>query len=193
LKEDNLLIKIWYIILLSGLIIEGSNFVHQPAQKMKITTKTIQKPTEVNFILAQSHFIKTVEDVYETLIEAVPGIKFGLAFCESSGPRKIRTTGTDEEMVKLAVKNAKAVGAGHSLFIFLKNAYPINILNRLKQVSEICHIYCATANPVEVIIAQSKQGSGIIGVIDGGSPLDVENEKDKKERKTFLRKIGYKL
>lgn len=160
---------------------------------MKIITKVIEKPADINFILAQSHFIKTVEDVHESLIEAVPGIKFGLAFCESSGPRKIRTTGTDKEMIKLAVKNAKEVGAGHSLFIFLKNAYPINILNRLKQVSEICHIYCATANPVEVIISQSKQGNGILGVIDGGSPLAVEDEKDKEERKTFLRKTGYKL
>jgi adenosine/AMP kinase len=160
---------------------------------MKITIKTIDKPAEVNFILAQSHFIKTIEDVYETLIEAVPGIKFGLAFCESSGQRKIRMEGTDEKMIKLAVKNAKAVGAGHSLFIFLKNAYPINILNRLKQVSEICHIYCATANPVEVIVAQTKQGNGILGVIDGGSPLGVEDKKDKEERKIFLRKIGYKL
>ena len=160
---------------------------------MKIKTITIQKPTKVNFILAQSHFIKTVEDVYETLVEAASGIKFGLAFCESSGPRKIRMEGTDEEMVKLAVNNAKAIGAGHSLFIFLKNAYPINVLNRLKHISEICHIYCATANRVEVIIAQSKQGSGILGVIDGGSPLGVEDKKEKEERKTFLRKIGYKV
>lgn len=159
---------------------------------MKIKTVTIQKPAEINFVLAQSHFIKTVEDVYETLVEAVPQIKFGLAFCESSGPRKIRTEGTDEEMVKLAVKNAKKVGAGHSLFIFLKNAYPVNILNRLKQISEICYIYCATANPVVVIIAQSKEGNGILGVIDGGSPLGIENKKDREERKTFLRKIGYK-
>ena len=160
---------------------------------MKIKVITIQKPAEVNFILAQSHFIKTVEDVYETLVEAASGIKFGLAFCESSGPQKIRTEGTDEEMVKLAVKNAKAVGAGHSLFIFLKNAYPINVLNRLKHISEICHIYCATANRVEVIIAQSKQGTGILGVIDGGSPLGIENKKERQERKTFLRKIGYKV
>jgi adenosine/AMP kinase len=160
---------------------------------MKIKAITIRKPAEVNFILVQSHFIKTVEDLYETLVEAVPGIKFGLAFCESSGPRKIRTEGTDEQMIKLAVKNAKTVGSGHSLFIFLKNAYPINVLNRLKHISEICHVYCATANPVEVIIAQSKQGNGILGVIDGGSPLGVEDKKDKEERKTFLRKIGYKL
>lgn len=160
---------------------------------MKILIEKIEKPAEINFILAQSHFIKTVEDVAETLIEAAPGIKFGLAFCESSGARKIRSEGTDEEMIKLAVKNAKKIGAGHSLFIFLKNAYPINILNRLKQVSEICRIFCATANPVEIIVAQTKQGRGILGIIDGESPLGVEDEKDKKERKEFLRKIGYKF
>lgn len=160
---------------------------------MKIKTITITKLPEVNFILAQSHFIKTVEDVYETLVEAVPGIKFGLAFCESSGPRKIRTEGTDEEMIKLAVENAKKVGCGHSLFIFLKNAYPINVLNRLKNISEIVNIYCATANPVEVIVAETKQGRGILGVVDGGCPAGVEDEKEKKERKEFLRKIGYKL
>ncbi|MDH7475954.1 MAG: adenosine-specific kinase [Microgenomates group bacterium] len=160
---------------------------------MKFKTISINKPAEVNFILAQGHFIKTVEDVYETLVEAVPGIKFGLAFCESSGPRKIRYQGTDEEMIKLAINNAKKIGCGHSLFIFFKNVFPINILNRLKNVSEIVNVYCATANPVEVIVAQTKQGRGILGVIDGGSPKAVEDEKDKKERKEFLRKIGYKL
>ncbi len=160
---------------------------------MKLLSVKIRKPAEVNFILAQSHFIKTVEDVYETLVEAVPGIKFGLAFCESSGPRKIRVAGTDNEMIKLSTENAKKVGTGHSLFIFLKNAFPINVLNQIKNISEIVNIYCATANPVEVIVAETKQGRGILGVIDGGSPLGVENEKDIKERKEFLRKIGYKL
>lgn len=160
---------------------------------MKITIISIDKPAEVNFILAQSHFIKTVEDVYETIVEAVPGIKFGIAFTESSGPRKIRTAGTDKEMIKLAAKNANKLGSGHSLFIFLKNAYPVNILNRIKQVSEIVNIFCATANPVEVVVAKTKQGNGILGVIDGNSPLGVEKEKDQAERKTFLRKIGYKL
>jgi len=160
---------------------------------MKIKAITIKKPPEINFILAQSHFIKTVEDVYETLVEASPGIKFGLAFCESSGQRKIRTAGTDKEMIELAIKNAKDVGTGHSLFIFLKNAYPINILNRLKMVSEICHIYCATANPTEVIVGKTKQGRAILGVVDGQSPLGIENENEKKERKEFLRKIGYKF
>lgn len=153
----------------------------------------IQKPEEVNFILAQSHFIKTVEDVHETLEEAVPGIKFGLAFCESSGDRKIRHSGTDQEMIDLAVENARAVAAGHSLLIFLKNAYPVNVLNRLKQVSEICHIFCASSNPVEVVMAKTEQGNAILGVVDGESPLGVENDQDKENRKSLLRKFGYKL
>jgi len=160
---------------------------------MKNQIISIKKPAEINFILAQSHFIKTVEDVYENLIEAVPGIKFGIAFCEASGPRMIRAEGTDEEMIKLAVENAKAVGAGHSLFIFLKNAFPINVLNRLKMISEIVHVFCATANPTEVIVVETKQGRGIMGVIDGGSPLGVEDKKSKQVRREFLRKIGYKL
>lgn len=159
---------------------------------MKLQNIPIEKPAEINFILAQSHFIKTVEDCYETLVEAVPGIKFGLAFCEASGERKIRVVGTDEEMKKLAVKNAKNVGAGHSLFIFLKNAFPINVLNRIKNISEVVNIFCATANPTEVIVAETKQGRGIMGVVDGGSSAGVENEKEEKERKDFLRKIGYK-
>ncbi len=159
---------------------------------MEIKIIPIEKPSEINFILAQSHFIKTVEDCYETLVEAVPGIKFGLAFCEASGPKKIRITGTDEEMKKLAMKNAQAVGAGHSLFIFLKNAFPINVLNRIKNLSEVVNIFCATANPTEVIVVETKQGRGIMGVVDGGSPAGVENEKEEKERKEFLRKIGYK-
>jgi len=160
---------------------------------MEIKNIAIKKPKEVNFILTQSHFIKTVEDVYETLVEAVAGIKFGLAFCEASGERKIRYEGTDEEMIKLAVENAKNVSAGHSLFIFLKNAYPVNVLNRLKNVSEITRIFCATANPVEVIVAETKQGRAILGIVDGQKPLAIENENDKKQRKDFLRKIGYKL
>src|SRR3989338_5363886 len=152
----------------------------------------VEKPAEINFILAQSHFIKTVEDCYETLVEAMPGIKFGLAFCEASGEKKIRKAGTDEEMIDLAVKNAQKVGAGHSLFIFLSNAFPINVLNRIKNLSEVTHIYCATANPTEVIVVETKQGRGIMGIIDGGSPVGVENKKEERERKGFLRKIGYK-
>lgn len=159
---------------------------------MEIKVVVIEKPTEINFILAQSHFIKTVEDCYETLVEAMPGIKFGLAFCEASGPKKIRKAGTDQEMINLAVKNAEKVGAGHSLFVFLKNAFPINVLNRIKNISEMVGIFCATANPTEVIIAETKQGRAILGIVDGGSPTGVENEKEEKERKEFLRKIGYK-
>jgi len=159
---------------------------------MEIKIIKIEKPAEINFILAQSHFIKTVEDTYETLVEAVPGIKFGLAFCEASGDKKIRVAGTDEEMKKLAIKNAQAIGAGHSLFIFLKNTFPINVLNKIKNLSEVVNIFCATANPTEIIVAETKQGRGIMGVIDGGSPTGVENKIDEKERKDFLRKIGYK-
>jgi len=160
---------------------------------MKLETVEIKKPAEVNFIIAQAHFIKTVEDVYETLVEAVPGIKFGLAFCEASGPRKIRTAGTDKEMINLAITNAKNVGCGHSLFIFLKNAFPINILNRIKNVSEVVNIFCATANPTEVIVARTKNGGAILGVVDGGSPTGVEEESEVKGRKDLLRKFGYKL
>lgn len=160
---------------------------------MKLEAVEIKKPEEVNFILAQSHFIKTVEDVYETLVEAVPGIQFGIAFCEASGPRQIRTEGTDKEMVRLAVDNAKWVGCGHSLLIFLKNAFPINVLNRIKNVSEVVRIFCATANPIEVIVARTKNGGAILGVVDGGSPKGVEKEKEKKGRKELLRKFGYKL
>jgi adenosine/AMP kinase len=160
---------------------------------MKFLNISIEKPAEINFILAQSHFIKTVEDCYETLVEAVPGIKFGLAFSEASGVKKIRFAGTDEEMINLAVKNAKKVAAGHSLFIFLKNAYPINVLNRIKNLSEVVNIFCATANKTEVIVAETRLGRAILGVVDGESPTGVENEKEEKERKEFLRKIGYKL
>ena len=159
---------------------------------MRLISIKIEKPAEINFILAQSHFIKTVEDCYETLVEAVPGIKFGLAFCEASGPKKIRKAGTDEEMINLAVKNAKEVGAGHTLFIFLKNVFPVNVLNRIKNLSEVTSIYCATANSTEIVIAETKQGRGIMGVIDGGSPAGIENKEEEQDRKDFLRKIGYK-
>ncbi len=159
---------------------------------MKITNIPIEKPVEINFILAQSHFIKTVEDAYEALVETVPGIKFGLAFCEASGPRKIRSAGTDPAMIDLAIKNAEKIGAGHSLFIFLANAFPVNVLNKIKNISEIAGIFCATANAVEVIVAETDLGRGIMGVIDGQSPLGVETGEETKDRKSFLRKIGYK-
>jgi len=160
---------------------------------MELKTVSIEKPEDMNFILGQSHFIKTVEDVHEALVQTVPGIKFGLAFCESSGPRLVRYTGTDEELIELAKKNALNIGAGHSFILFLGNAFPINILPVLRNVSEICRIFCATANPVEVIIAETEQGRGILGVVDGESPLGVEEDSDIRKRKEFLRNIGYKL
>lgn len=160
---------------------------------MELKTVTIGKPAEVNFILGQSHFIKTVEDIHEALVTAVPRIKFGLAFCESSGPALVRWSGTDTEMVELAKKNALALSAGHSFIIFLRDSYPVNVLNVVKNVPEVCNIYCATANPVEVIVAETAQGRGILGVIDGIKTKGVEGEKEIAERKEFLRKIGYKL
>jgi hypothetical protein len=153
----------------------------------------IEKPETANFILGQSHFIKTVEDIHEALVSAVPGIKFGVAFCEASGPCLVRWSGTDENCIELAKKNANAIGAGHSFIIFLDNAFPINVLNAVKNVPEVCRIYCATANPVEVLVVETKQGRGIIGVVDGSSPSGVEGEKEIQERKGLLRKFGYKL
>jgi hypothetical protein len=160
---------------------------------MKLQVIKVEKPEPINFIFGQSHFIKTVEDIHEALVTAVPGIKFGLAFCEASGPCLIRKSGTDKAMVKLAVDNAKKVGAGHSFFIFLQDCFPINVLNQIKSVPEVCHIFCATANMTEVIVAETKQGRAVLGVVDGGSPQGIETAKDEEERKEFLRKIGYKL
>lgn len=160
---------------------------------MQIISVKIKNPDGKNLIFGQAHFIKTVEDIHEALIGAVPGIKFGLAFCEASGPRLIRTSGTDETMVKLAQTNAKAVGCGHTFFIFLENAFPINILNAVKMVPEVVRIFAATANPMEVIVARTKQGGGVLGVVDGGSPTSVEKESDVAYRKELLRKFGYKL
>ena len=160
---------------------------------MHLITVPIEKPTDVNFILGQTHFIKSVEDLHEILVSSVPGIKFGLAFSEASGKCLVRFTGTDPEMIELAKKNALAIGAGHSFIVFLgEGFYPINVLNPIKMASEVCHIFCATANPVEVIVAESDQGRGILGVIDGSAPLGVEAEEDISWRKSFLRAIGYK-
>jgi len=153
----------------------------------------IKKPDEVNVILGQSHFIKTVEDLYEVLANSVPGIKFGLAFTESSGACKIRSEGNDPELKKLAEENALEIGAGHSFLVLIKQAYPINVLNALKAIPEVCTIYCASANPVEVIIVETDMGRGILGVIDGLKPKGIENSEDIAWRKEFLRKIGYKL
>lgn len=144
-------------------------------------------------IFGQSHFIKTVEDLHEALVNAVPGIEFGLAFSEASGPCLVRTSGTDDQMVKLAEENVLAIGAGHTFLVFLKNAYPVNVLNAIKQVPEVCRIFCAGANPVEVVVAETSQGRGVLGVVDGATAKGGEKEKDKKERREFLRKVGYKL
>lgn len=160
---------------------------------MEIKSVQIDKPAEANVIIGMSHFIKTVEDVHETLVCAVPNIKFGFAFCESSGPRLVRYSGTDAQLVELAKKNALAIGAGHSFVLLLGNAYPINVLRALREVMEIVNICCATANPVEVLVVETAQGRGIIGVVDGQSPLGVESEQDIGDRKEFLRRIGYKL
>lgn len=153
----------------------------------------IEKPEDMNFILGQSHFIKTVEDLHEALVGAVPGIKFGVAFCEASGPRLVRWSGNDETCIALAQKNAQAIGAGHSFIIFLGNVFPINVLHLVRNVPEVCRVFCATANPTQVIVAESEQGRGIVGVIDGGAPLGVEGEKEIAERKAMLRRFGYKL
>lgn len=161
---------------------------------MELAVVQIEKPEALNIILGQSHFIKTVEDLHETLVTAVPGIQFGLAFCESSGPALVRVSGTDDELVEIAKQNALALSAGHSFIICLgEGFYPINVLNAVKQVPEVCHIFCATANPVEVILAETEQGRGILGVVDGVKTKGVETEKDIKERKGLLRAIGYKL
>ena len=160
---------------------------------MDLTTVRIQKPEATNLIFGQSHFIKTVEDLHEALVGTMPGIEFGLAFCEASGPALVRSSGTSEDMEKLAVENAEAISAGHTFSIFLDNAFPINVLSAVKGVPEVCRIFCATANPVEVIIAETDQGRGVLGVIDGVKPLGVETEIDVLERKELLRKFGYKL
>jgi adenosine/AMP kinase len=163
------------------------------AEKMDLKAIKIKKPEDVNIILGQSHFIKTVEDLYEALINNVPGIKFGFAFCESSGACKIRSEGTDPELKSLAQENMLEIGAGHSFIILLRNAYPINVLNAVKLIPEVCNIYCASANPVQVIIAETAEGRGILGVIDGAKPKGIESDEDIAWRRGFLRKIGYKL
>ena len=161
---------------------------------MELSVVQIDKPEPINFILGQSHFIKTVEDIHELLVTSVPGIKFGLAFCESSGPALVRAGGTDDELVALAKQNALALSAGHSFILFLgEGFYPINVLNAIKMVPEVCRIFCATANPVEVIIAETAQGRGILGVVDGVKTKGIETEEDVAQRKDFLRMIGYKL
>jgi hypothetical protein len=160
---------------------------------MEFKTVKMEIPEGANIIIGQTHFIKTAEDLYEVMINSAPGIKFGLAFCEASGPCLIRAEGNDEELKSIAIKNARLLSAGHSFVILLKDAFPVNVLNDIKNCREVCGIFCATANLVEVVIAETEQGRGIIGVIDGFKPKGIEKEKDVKARKEFLRKIGYKL
>jgi adenosine/AMP kinase len=160
---------------------------------MELLTVPIDKPEEINFIFGQSHFIKTVEDLHEALVGTVPGIEFGLAFCEASGPALIRTSGTSPSMVALALDNARMIAAGHTFIIFLANAFPINVLNAVKAVPEVCRIFCATANPVEVILAETDQGRAVLGVVDGVSPKGVEGPADIAGRTELLRRFGYKL
>ena len=160
---------------------------------MELKIVKIDKPADMNFILGQSHFIKTVEDLYEAIVQTVPEIRFGVGFCESSGPALVRWTGNDPNLIRLAQENALTLSCGHAFVIFMEKAYPINILNAVKNVPEVCRIFCATANHVEVIVAETGQGRGILGVIDGARTKGVETGEDIKVRKEFLRKIGYKL
>ena len=160
---------------------------------LELKVVKVRKPEGVNFILGQSHFIKTVEDLYEALVNNVPGIKFGLAFVESSGACKVRSEGNDAELKKLAEENALEIGAGHSFIVFLKQAYPINVLNAIKAIPEVCTIHCASANPAEVIISETEMGRAILGVVDGLKPKGIESNEDIVWRKELLRKIGYKL
>jgi adenosine/AMP kinase len=160
---------------------------------MELKSVAIDKPEDMNLILGQSHFIKTVEDLYEALVGTSPYLKFGIAFCEASGPRLVRKAGNDDELVGLAVRNAQAIGAGHSFIIFLRDGFPVNVLNQVKMVPEVCNVLCATANPVEVLVAETAAGRGIVGVVDGGSPLGIETADDEAARRDLLRQIGYKL
>lgn len=159
---------------------------------MELETVQVEKPDDVNLILGQTHFIKTVEDIYEAVVTSVPGVEFGIAFCEASADCLIRSDGTDDELRGLAVKNAERIGAGHTFVLLMRGAYPINLLPRIKSVPEVCGIFAATANALQVIVAKSEQGRGIVGVIDGESPKGVETEEQAEERREFLRKIGYK-
>lgn len=160
---------------------------------MTITSVRIEKPEDMNFILGQSHFIKTVEDIYEAVVQTNPQMKFGLAFCEASGPALVRWAGNDPTLVALAQKNALALSCGHCFILFMQHGFPVNVLNAIKNVPEVCHIFCATANPTEVLVVQSDQGRGIVGVIDGTAAKGVETDKDIEDRKSLLRTIGYKL
>ncbi|HQP36333.1 MAG TPA: adenosine-specific kinase [Polyangiaceae bacterium] len=160
---------------------------------MNLSTVTIEKPEDVNLIFGQSHFIKTVEDLHEAMVTSAPGAKFGVAFCESSGDRLIRRSGNDPVMVRLAVENLARIAAGHTFLIMMAGVYPIHAMRAVRDVPEVCRIFCATANPLEVVVAETEQGRGVMGVIDGQPPLGVEDEAAEAKRKGFLRMIGYKL
>jgi adenosine/AMP kinase len=160
---------------------------------MNLITVQIEKPEEMNFILGHSHFIKTVEDLYEAIVQTHPGMKFGIGFCEASGPTLVRYVGNDNALIELAKKNAMTIGAGHMFIIFLQGGFPVNVLNAIKNVPEVCRVFCATANPTEVVIAETDQGRAILGVVDGFRAKGVETDADIRTRKEFLRMIGYKL
>ena len=159
---------------------------------MDLTLVEIENPDDLNLVLGQAHFIKTIDDLHEALAGSSPHLHFGIAFCESSGPRLIRRSGNDEELVELAVRNLRAIGAGHAFLVFLRDGFPVNVLNQLKHVPEVCRIYCATANPLQVVVAETEQGRGILGIVDGGSPLGVETDDDVAARRELLRSLGYK-
>ena len=160
---------------------------------LELKVVAIDKPADTNLILGQSHFIKTVEDLYEALVGSSPHLRFGLAFCEASGPRLVRRAGNDPALVDLAVRHALALGAGHSFVVLLREGFPVNVLNQVKAVPEVCRIYCATANPVQVVVAETEQGRGVLGVVDGSTPVGVETDDDERDRRALLRDIGYKL
>jgi adenosine/AMP kinase len=160
---------------------------------MELHVVTVDKPADMNVVIGHSHFIKTVEDLHEALVGASPHLRFGIAFCEASGPRLVRRSGNDDALTDLAVRNASAIGAGHTFVVFLTEGYPVNVLNQVKQVPEVCHVWCATANPLAVLVAETDLGRGVIGVIDGEPPLGVESDDDVTDRKQLLRTIGYKL
>ena len=159
---------------------------------MELKKVKMDLPEDSNIIIGQTHFIKSTEDIYEAIVGTVPGAKFGLAFCEASGPCLIRVEGNDDLLKKVATEDAQKIGAGHVFVVLLRNSYPINVLNRIKEVPEVCNIFCATANPVEVVVAENEIGRGVMGVIDGERPKGVESARDEEDRRAFLRKIGYK-
>jgi adenosine/AMP kinase len=160
---------------------------------MEIRAVRVEKPDDVNVVVGQSHFIKTVEDLHEALAGSSPQLRFGVAFCESSGPRLVRRSGNEPDLIDLATRNALAIAAGHCFVVFLRQGFPVNVLNALKAIPEVCTIFCATANPVEVVVAETEAGRGILGVVDGGTPVGVESEADVQDRKQLLRRFGYKL